>query len=182
MNDSVLNPPVHSTPHQPTWRFVVDHPAHAIALGLGCGLAPWAPGTVATLVAWFCFALMERTMSDAHWALLFGAGALTGAWACARAARDLKVSDPASIVFDEIVAFWLVLWLISPAGFWAQFGAFALFRVFDAAKPGPVAWADTLFKARRGQPIGWRQGVGIMLDDLVAALCTLFAISLWRFL
>jgi hypothetical protein len=50
-----------------------------------------------------------------------------------------------------------------------QLAAFALFRAFDAAKPGPVAWADQLFKARRGQPIGWRQGFGILFDDLVAA-------------
>jgi phosphatidylglycerophosphatase A len=55
-----------------------------------------------------------------------------------------------------------------------------LFRLFDAVKPGPVAWADGLFKARAGQPIGWAQGFGILLDDLVAALCTLLVIALWR--
>ena len=47
-------------------------------------------------------------------------------------------------------------------------------------KPGPVAWADQRFKGRRGQPIGWRQGFGIIFDDLVAALCTLLVIALWR--
>ena len=67
----------------------------------------------------------------------------------------------------------------TPAGFWSQAAAFALFRAFDAAKPGPVAWADQRFKARRGQAIGWRQGVGILFDDLVAALCTLLVIALW---
>ena len=63
-----------------------------------------------------------------------------------------------------------------PASLWAQGAAFLLFRYFDAAKPGPVRWADGLFKG-----FGWRGGLGIMLDDLVAALCTLLAIALWRF-
>jgi len=71
-----------------------------------------------------------------------------------------------------------VLWLWSPAGFWAQLLAFALFRYFDAAKPGPVGWADRLFKLRPGQAIGWRQGVGILFDDLVAAGCTLLVLAL----
>ena len=59
-----------------------------------------------------------------------------------------------------------MLWLVTPAGFWAQAVAFGLFRLFDAATPGPVAWADALYKIRRGQPIGWPQGFAIMLDDL----------------
>ena len=85
------------------------------------------------------------------------------------------MSDPGNIVWDEIVAFWLVLWLLLPAGFWAQFWAFVLFRFFDAAKPGPVGWADKSFKG-----FGWRGGFGIMFDDLVAAFCTLLVIALWR--
>ena len=47
---------------------------------------------------------------------------------------------------------------------------------------GPVAWADSLFKVKRGQAIGWRQGFGIIFDDLVAALCTLMLIAIWRWL
>jgi phosphatidylglycerophosphatase A len=83
------------------------------------------------------------------------------------------------------VAFWLVLWLLMPAGFWMQALAFGLFRYFDAAKPGPVDWADRRFKLRPGQAIGWRQGWGILFDDLVAALCTLLVLALgvrlWNF-
>jgi len=62
-----------------------------------------------------------------------------------------------------------------------QAGAFALFRFFDATKPGPVAWADQRYKRRRGEPIGWAQGFGILFDDVVAALCTLVVIAVWRF-
>ncbi|MEE8616573.1 MAG: phosphatidylglycerophosphatase A, partial [Roseateles sp.] len=64
--------------------------------------------------------------------------------------------------------------------FVGQLVAFGLFRFFDAAKPGPVGWADRLFKAERGAAIGWAQGFGILFDDFVAAACTLVVIALWR--
>jgi phosphatidylglycerophosphatase A len=64
-----------------------------------------------------------------------------------------------------------------PAGAVMQFVAFVLFRFFDAVKPGPIGWCDRYFKRARG----WLQGVGIIADDLVAALCTLLVIALWRF-
>jgi len=173
-----LNPPI---ARKPSWRFLLSHPAHAIALGFGSGLSPKAPGTVGTLWAWVTFVLLQPHLTDPQWALLLAIGTLVGWWACTVTARHLAIADPGAIVWDEIVAFWIVLWLVTPASLWAQFAAFVLFRIFDAAKPGPVAWADALFKVRRGQPIGWPQGFGILFDDLVAALCTLFVIALWRF-
>ena len=97
--------------------------------------------------------------------------------------RHLRLADPGSIVWDEIAAFWLVLWLISPTRFWGQLAAFALFRFFDAVKPGPVGWADQLFHDvdPRVDPAAWRKaGWGIMLDYLVAAFCTLLLLALWR--
>jgi phosphatidylglycerophosphatase A len=180
VNAPPLNPPLANAPRKPTLRFMLSHPAHAIALGFGAGLSPVAPGTVGTLWAWLVFALFKEVAGDVVWAFVVLAAALLGWWACTLTARHLATADPGAIVWDEVLAFWLVLWLITPAGFWAQFVAFVLFRIFDAAKPGPVAWADKLFKGRRGRPIGWQQGLGILLDDLVAALCTLLLIALWR--
>ena len=177
----MLNPPVATAPRKPTWRFLFSHPAHCIALGFGSGLSPIAPGTVGTLWAWVAFLVLQPHLNDRQWALLLGVGVLVGWWACTIAARHLALADPSPVVWDEILAFWLILWLVTPASLWAQLWAFALFRLFDAAKPGPVAWADALFKGRRGAPIGWAQGFGILLDDLVAALCTLIIIALWRF-
>ena len=176
-----LNPPLATAPRKPGWRFMLAHPAHAIALGFGSGLSPVAPGTVGTLWAWVAFAVLQPHLSLLQWALLLGASVLVGWWACTLTARHMAVADPGAIVWDEIVAFWIILWLVTPAGWWAQFWAFVLFRFFDAAKPGPVAWADALFKGRRGQPVGWAQGFGILFDDLIAALCTLLVIALWRF-
>ncbi len=163
-----------------TPSFLWRHPAHWIALGFGSGLSPVAPGTVGTLWAWAAFLLLDRWLDPMSWGLVILASFAVGVWACTRTARDLGVADPGAIVWDEVVGFWLVLWLVMPAGLWAQALAFALFRLFDAVKKGPVGWADRLFKADRDAPIGWRQGFGILFDDLVAALCTLLVIALWR--
>jgi len=176
-----LSPRLGPAPRKPGWRFMLTHPAHAIALGFGSGLSPVAPGTAGTLWAWLAYLLLRPYLDAAGWAWLIGASLAVGIWACTVTARDLGAGDPGAIVWDEILAFWIVLWLVMPTGFWGQFAAFLLFRVFDAAKPGPVAWADALFKPRRGQPIGWAQGFGIIFDDLVAALCALLVIALWRF-
>jgi phosphatidylglycerophosphatase A len=159
---------------------MAEHPAHWIALGFGSGLSPWAPGTVGTLWAWLAFLVLDRWLSDPQWALLLGLGCLSGWWACTRTARNLGSADPGAIVWDEVIAFWAVLWLVTPAGLPEQTLAFLLFRFFDAVKPGPVAWADRLFKTRRGAAPGWRQGFGILFDDMVAALCTLLVMALWR--
>ena len=103
-----------------------------------------------------------------------------GWWACTRSAQALRQCDPGAIVWDEVVGVWVVLWLVMPTDWLGQLAAVALFRLFDIAKPGPVAWADDLFKARAGEPIGARQGFGILFDDLVAALCALLVVALWR--
>ena len=176
-----LHPPLAPLARKPGWRFLWSHPAHMLALGFGSGLSPLAPGTVGTLWAWGAFVVLQPHLSDRAWALLLAAGALVGWWACTVAARHLALADPSPVVWDEILAFWLILWLVTPAGWKAQLAAFVLFRFFDAAKPGPVAWADALFKVKRGVPIGWAQGFGILFDDLVAALCSLLVIAVWRF-
>ena len=167
-----------TAPQPVSGRFMIGHPARWIALGLGSGLSPKAPGTVGTLWAWASFLVLDAWLTPEGWALLIGAACGVGVWACTRTAQHLGLADPGAIVWDEIVAFWLVLWLVMPAAWWMQVAAFLLFRFFDAAKPGPVAWADGLFKAAPGEPIGWAQGVGILFDDMVAAGCTLLVLAL----
>lgn len=161
----------------PNAKFMWSHPARILALGFGSGLSRIAPGTFGTAWAWLVFLLLQTYMTDGRWALLIAVSLLLGWWACAVTAKHMEIADPGCIVWDEIVAFWLVLWLISPASFWAQLVAFVLFRYFDAAKPAPVSWADKSFKG-----FGARGGFGIMFDDLVAAFCTVFIVALWRFI
>ena len=167
-----------SGPVRPTAGFMLRHPARWIALGFGSGLSPRAPGTVGTLWAWVAWLVLSRWLDSAAWGVLIALSLPLGLWACTVTAQQLRMADPGAIVWDEIVAFWLVLWLLLPASLGLQLLAFGLFRYFDAAKPGPVGWADRLHKLRPGQAIGWRQGWGILFDDLVAAGCTLLVLAL----
>jgi len=156
-------------------RFMWSHPAHVLAMGFGSGLSPKAPGTVGTLWAWASYELMTLFLTTSDIGLLIALSLPVGWWVCTVTAQHMQVQDPSAIVWDEIVAFWLILWLWMPVGLWGQFVAFVLFRFFDAVKPGPVGWADRHFHG-----LGWRGGWGIMFDDLVAAFCTLLCISLWQ--
>ena len=144
--------------HMLNRRFLLDHPAHLIALGFGAGLSRFAPGTVGTLWAWAAFLILQIWLTPLQMGVLIAFSLLVGWWACTVCARHMGVADPGAIVWDEVVAFWVVMWIWMPA------------------KPGPVKWADQLFKG-----FGWRGGWGILFDDLVAAFCTLFVIALWRF-
>jgi phosphatidylglycerophosphatase A len=173
---TALNPPLQPGVPRPGLRFVLSHPAHFIALGAGSGLSPVAPGTAGTLWAWVAFLVLQPWMNDQRWAALLLIGTLVGWWACTVTIRHMRVLDPGSIVWDEIIAFWLMLWLVTPTGFWWQLLAFGLFRFFDAVKPGPVAWADQLFHG-----FDWKGGWGILFDDLVAAFCALVVYALVRF-
>ncbi len=170
-------PPPGRPPRRASARFMLSHPAHLVSLGLGSGLAPFAPGTVGTLWAWLAFLVLDVWLDAAAWAVVIVLGIAVGTWACTVTARALAIEDPSCIVWDEVVGFWIVLWLVMPAGFITQLVAFGLFRVFDAVKKGPVGWADARFKRRRGQAIGWAQGFGILFDDGVAALCTLLVMA-----
>lgn len=160
----------------PSFAFMASHPAHAIALGFGAGLSRVAPGTVGTLWAWVAFGVLQPWLNDLQWAGFIGINLLLGWWACTVTARHMGLPDSSHMVWDEVVAFWIVLWLVVPADFWAQLYAFALFRLFDAVKVGPMAWADQHFKG-----FGPRGGFGVMLDDLAAAFCTLLVLAWWRF-
>lgn len=171
--------PTARTAVRPTARFMGSHPAHIIALGLGSGLSPVAPGTVGTLWAWAAYLLLQLWLTPAEIGVLIAVSTAVGWWACTVTARALNTPDPSAVVWDEVLAFWLILWIVTPAGGGLQLAAFVLFRLFDAVKVGPVGWADRLFKAAPGQPPGWAQGFGILFDDLVAALCTLMVMALW---
>ena len=172
---AVLNSPDHRATTRPTVRFMLSHPAHLIALGFGSGLSPVAPGTAGTLWAWLAWLLLAHWLTPLELGLVIALSLPVGWWACTVTAGHMRVLDPGNIVWDEMVAFWIVLWLLLPAGFGAQLAAFALFRFFDAVKPGPVGWADDLFHG-----FGWKGGLSILLDDLVAALCVLLLIAAWR--
>ena len=148
------------TTSRPDLKFLFAHPAHLIAFGFGTGLAPKAPGTVGTLLGLPLFWLVVAVAQDLPNQIIFLiATFLLGIWACGRTGRTLGIADHGGMVWDEIVAFALVM-LFTPAGWLWMALAFALFRLFDILKPWPIRLADTHFKS----------GFGVMFDDLLAAL------------
>lgn len=155
-------------PVQPDARFMRVRLSRIIAFAGGAGLAPFAAGTVGTLWAWVVFALGSIWIAPATWLAIVAVGFGAGVWACGRAARDLGVDDHGAIVWDEVVAFWLVLAVLPPSFGW-QLAGFALFRLLDIAKPPPVRWFDRNLKG----------GLGVMADDLVAAFVTLLVLAWW---
>jgi len=136
------------------WR----RPVVFLALGLGAGLAPRAPGTAGTAAAvplYLALLPLSAGLRTGAVALLFAFGVVL----CARAARVIGAHDHPAIVWDEIVGF-LVTMLPAPRGWpWIVLG-FVLFRGFDILKPWPIRWLD--------RNVGG--GLGIMVDDLAAGL------------
>lgn len=145
---------------------LLSHPAHFVALGFGSGLSPLGPGTAGSLLAWglWQMAAIHITHTLLGVALIFAAAG--GTWACKITAEQLNESDPSSIVWDEMVAVWLILWVISPAHWTLQLLAISVFRLLDIFKAGPIKWLDTHLKGT-----GWVGAIGIMADDIAAALC-----------
>ena len=98
-------------------------------------------------------------------AALFG----LGVWACGVAGRALGRPDYGGMVWDETVAFLLVLFFTPVHGYWQAF-AFLLFRAFDIVKPPPIRYYERMFKS----------GFGVMVDDIVAAFYTLLVLAAAR--
>lgn len=152
----------------PPWRFVLRNPIHFAAFGFGSGMSPFAPGTVGTLVAFpIYWALVQLGMrQEAYLALIFFLFVI-GIWFCEKTGSALGVADHNGIVWDEIVAFLLILHFTPQTLNWFVV-AFFVFRIFDVWKPFPIRHFDSTIK----------NGFGVMLDDLLAAIYSLAVIVL----
>ncbi|MDB4806804.1 phosphatidylglycerophosphatase A [Pseudomonadales bacterium] len=154
----------------PDINFMLQHPAHILALGLGSGLAPRAPGTFGTLAAIPFWLLMAPLPFFAKVLIVF-ASFIIGIWLCEKTSNSLGVHDHGGIVWDEFVGFWLTM-LFAPAGLIWLLAGFGLFRFFDIVKPWPIKLLDQKVHG----------GFGIMIDDVLAGLfagLSLLAISAW---
>ncbi len=150
----------------PTARFALRHPAHFVALGFGTGLAPVAPGTVGTVLAFPIYMLLDRWLDPLGLAVVIAAFFAIGVWACGRTGHDLGIADHSSMNWDEGVAMMLILLVIPAEWQWWVF-AFGAFRFFDVVKPPPIRHIDRTMKG----------GLGVMFDDIVAAFYTLLLVA-----
>ena len=148
-----------------TPRSVWRNPIHFLAFGLGSGAAPFAPGTVGTLLGALLFWLLPPLTP-----VIYAAGILAttvfGVWLCGRTAQDIGVHDHGGIVWDEFVGYWITMFMAPPGIGWLVVG-FVLFRVFDIIKPWPIKWADEQVSG----------GLGIMLDDVIAGILACLCIQ-----
>ncbi|MGD8341654.1 MAG: phosphatidylglycerophosphatase A [Gammaproteobacteria bacterium] len=145
-------------------------PVHLFALGFGSGLSPWGPGTCGTLLAVPIAVALLQVPAPIAWSVVVLAIAV-GVWITGESARRLGVHDHSGIVWDEIAAF-LGLALLLPEGWPWLVAGFILFRIFDIAKPWPIREMDHSL----------RGGLGIMLDDLMAAVYSVVLIKLINYL
>lgn len=155
-----------STPRIPL--AALRDPVLLVATGFGSGLLRPAPGTWGTLAALPLIALLFWLPLLPAWILL---GILTavGIPLCTQAGERLGVSDHGGIVYDEIIGFALAALLVADG--WLTLAAcFLAFRFFDIVKPWPVSWAD--------RALG--RGLGVMVDDLLAALYAAAAVALLK--
>lgn len=187
MSTNVNNTSLNTPTLKPSFKWMAGNINRSIALGFGSGLTNLAPGTAGTLWAWAIFLVADyvfpiSAMPALLWAL--GAGFIWGSWVCGCVSEELGKRDFGGIVWDEMIAFWLILALIMPTNLWIQILAIALFRFFDAVKPGLIGMIDRHFKNTTSTDtpstkpqIIWR-GFGIMIDDIAAALFTILTLAL----
>lgn len=136
-------------------RFLI----RATALGLGSGLSPWMPGTMGTLLAVVLYSAGLFLLPPLYYVLFTAFFTGVAIVVSDSTARDLGVPDAPQIVIDEIVGFWWTMAFVPPEFIYIVVG-FVSFRCFDIVKPWPIGYLDRTVKG----------GVGIVVDDLVAAL------------
>ena len=129
-----------------------------MAFGFGSGLMPFAPGTFGTIAALPLYFFMMN-LSPLVYALFTTLAFIAGVCVCDKVAKDMGVHDYPGIVWDEIVGYFITMFLAPPGVLWMALG-FILFRIFDIWKPQPIRWVDEKVHG----------GLGIMLDDVLAAL------------
>lgn len=135
-----------------------------IGTGFGSGFSPFAPGTAGALLAsiiwialYFLLPFTVLLWTTAALVILF---TFAGIWA----ANKLEAcwgEDPSRVVVDEMVGVWIPLLAVpdNDRWYWYVIAAFALFRIFDIAKPLGIRKMESL-----------KGGVGVMMDDVLAGI------------
>ena len=148
-------------------RTVLTDPVHFLAFGFGTGLAPFAPGTFGSIPGLILFRL---TLDFGLYVQLgiAAAMALVGIWICGESARRIGEHDHGGIVWDEIVGMYVTLFL-APVSVVGYVLALVMFLIIDIVKPRPIR---DLYHSMKG-------GLGIMMDDLLAAMYAAFLLAFY---
>lgn len=149
--------------------FNLKNPIHLFATGFGSGLLKPAPGTWGSLTGvMMSILLWHLTESVLFFLGLSLVSFIVGCYICEQASRDVSVHDDSRIVWDEIVAIFLMFAFLPEYNGLAYLLVFIFFRIFDILKPYPIRYFDQKLET----------GVGIMFDDILAAMYALMTLHL----
>ena len=149
-------------------------PYHFFATLGGLGLSPIGPGTVGSIFGWIIFIFLSHFISEVPLVILTFFVIIFSVYISSMATKDLIEKDHKSIVIDELAGIWLAMIpviFISSSQYERTtyaFLALIIFRIFDILKPYPISYVDKNFK----------NGLGVVLDDLIAAIFAAFLSSL----
>ncbi|MFK7730512.1 MAG: phosphatidylglycerophosphatase A [Pseudomonadales bacterium] len=160
----------------PTFSELCRKPVLFFALGFGSGLMPKAPGTWGSLLALVLYCLVFPNLA-LNWAVvLLLVSFVVGIWFCGAAATELGAHDHGAVVWDEFVGQWMVVLYLQRVSELSLLSClligFVLFRLFDIVKPWPIRWFDRNVHG----------GLGVMLDDVLAALMAIGVVFLFGYL
>ena len=140
------------------------NPFHAFSFGFGLGLLPKAPGTYGTLAAFPIYIVLVR-FSTMTYCIVLLILLLAAIYTVSYTSKALHNHDDSRIVCDEFVAYLLVLLFTKQTAFFMLL-SFVMFRFFDIVKPWPINLIDSKVEG----------GYGIVLDDIIAAIYSIFII------
>lgn len=145
----------------------LKNPVHFLAIGFGSGLLKPAPGTWGTLAGLMpSILLWNITQSNLFFIFLAVISFIFGCYLCQKTSNDLGVHDDGRIVWDEIVAIFLMFAFLPEYNWFTYILTFISFRIFDILKPYPIRYFDEKLES----------GLGIMVDDILAAIFALISL------
>lgn len=147
----------------------LKNPVHFLAIGFGSGLLKPAPGTWGTLAGLILSILLWNIIqSNLFFIFLTVISFIFGCYLCQKTSNDLGVHDDGRIVWDEIVAIFLMFAFLPEYNWFTYILTFISFRIFDILKPYPIRYFDEKLES----------GLGIMVDDILAAIFALISLHL----
>jgi phosphatidylglycerophosphatase A len=144
--------------------------AFLIATVFGVGLSPLAPGTFGTLAA-LPVAYFTQVWAWPFRVLFWVAILFTGIWSAKVFDEMMESHDNQCIVIDEVIGLGITSWTAGHQSLKTWIAAFVFFRIFDILKPPPIRHLDQWSRnpeAVRSQWGRWKQGFGVIADDMLA--------------
>ena len=151
-------------------RRVMTDPKLLIAFGFGSGLSKFAPGTVGSFFA-LCLWYPLSFLSLWIYIFLLVVTFILGIYVSNYAIEQTGVKDYGGIVIDEFLGLWIAL-LIFPVTLLGSIYVFLVFRLLDIFKPWPIGLIDKKVE----------EGLGVMLDDVIAGLLAFLFFVLLKFI